>query len=461
MNASPWPLVTLRIGVVAFFLLAIGAGLWGTPIPERNLATTLTWTLWWTLVVISVFFIGTAWCAVCPWDTLAGWLVRRRLWTRGSPDDSLELKPPRLLRTVWPALIMFIGLTWLELGVGVTTSPLATASLALIMVVLATAALALFERKAFCRYACPVGRTLGFYAQLAPVALRPMDPERCARCETLECHHGTDRIPPCPTHLTMGRFAQNTYCLSCGSCVLACPADNISWRLRPMAAEAASGARPHWDEAWFMVALLALTTFHGVTMLPAWETGIRGLGRLLGDSGQLLPTFTLGMLGMLGITALLYGMAVAGMRAQMPNPPVFRRMFAALSFPTLPVAFAYHMAHNLKHLARESVGLGDVWANPLGIGTHPLTAQEHHMRMLTPLIPEEMVHLLQAGLMIWGFWLGVHILRHRTRQIPIGIPHDETTIAIPAHAQWPMVLFLAAVTGFNLWILTQGMMMRL
>ncbi len=76
---------------------------------------------------------------------------------------------PKQLRNVWPALLLFIGLTWLELGAGVTTSPYATALLALLMLVLATVSLSLFERKAFCRYFCPVGRTVGFYSQLAPV----------------------------------------------------------------------------------------------------------------------------------------------------------------------------------------------------------------------------------------------------------------------------------------------------
>ncbi|MBF0590320.1 MAG: hypothetical protein HQL53_14460, partial [Magnetococcales bacterium] len=48
LNASPWPLVIIRIVAVGLFLLVVAAGFWGTPIPGRNLATILTWTLWWT-----------------------------------------------------------------------------------------------------------------------------------------------------------------------------------------------------------------------------------------------------------------------------------------------------------------------------------------------------------------------------------------------------------------------------
>ena len=74
---------------------------------------------------------------------MATWLVHRRLWRRASPHTSLGLPVPKQLRNVLPALLLFIILTWLELGVGVTVNPYATALLSLLMVILATASLAL------------------------------------------------------------------------------------------------------------------------------------------------------------------------------------------------------------------------------------------------------------------------------------------------------------------------------
>ncbi|MCK5668803.1 MAG: 4Fe-4S binding protein, partial [Gammaproteobacteria bacterium] len=191
LTDSIWPLLFLKIIMVCLFLLVIMAGLIGTPIAERNIATVLTWNIWWAALIISVFFIGSAWCAVCPWDTLASWLVRRKLWRRARPNNSLNLKVPRSLSNVWPAIIMLISLTWLELGFGVTTNPYITSVLALLMVVMATVSLAIYDGKAFCRHFCPVGRTIGFYSQLAPVELRPIDPDICAKCTTLDCYHGT------------------------------------------------------------------------------------------------------------------------------------------------------------------------------------------------------------------------------------------------------------------------------
>ncbi|MBF0459792.1 MAG: 4Fe-4S binding protein [Magnetococcales bacterium] len=454
LTASPWPLVVLRLITTAVLLLVMAAGLWGVPWPERNFATTFTWILWWTLVILSVFWLGSAWCAICPWDALAVWLNRRHWWRRGETDHGLGWRLPAPLRTVWPALVLLIGLTWLELGVGLPANPEATALLALLMVVLTTTSQALFERKSFCRYACPIGRTIGFYAQLAPLELRPVQPDRCRSCTTLECYHGSQEMEPCPTFLTMGRLTQNTYCLSCGACLLSCPEHNIAWRLRPMATEAAVGARPHWDEAWFMVLLLALTTFHGLTMLPAWEASqcamIPFLSTLVGNRGGWLLAFSLGMGVCLVVPVLLYTLAVAVTHRLAGTRLPFRRVFALCSFAVLPVAFAYHLAHNLSHLVRESAGISQVMLNPFGSGTLPMTAMEQQWRMMTLLIPESWLYVCQGGLFLLGYGLAVAIVRQR-----IGVLGRQRRILLP------LLLFLGGCTGLNLWLVVQNMVMRL
>lgn len=455
LNRSPWPLVLLKILVVILFLLVICAGLWGTAIAERNLATTLTWNIWWAGLIISVFFLGSAWCAVCPWDTLAQWLVRRRLWRRSASSTSMQLRVPKLLRSVWPALIMFIALTWLELGVGVTTSPYATAVLALVMVVLATVSLSVYKRKAFCHYFCPVGRTIGFYAQLAPVALRASQHEVCTSCKTLECYHGNASIEPCPTHLVMGSLKQNTYCTSCGNCVLSCPHENVSWQLRQPSVEAIQDARPRRDEAWFMLGLLALTGFHGVTMMPFWEDILGVIARRIGDSGQLLGSFSIGLAISFGLPIALYLGLIKVFYWVSDRSRDFWSVFASLSFVALPLAFAYHLAHNLNHLVREGSGLGAVFLNPLGVDTQPLSMAEKHMRHLEMLIPQASLSLLQAVLMMFGFWVAVQVIRHRGW----GMLAQQGE-----RAGWrlaPLLLFAAIMTLFHLWLLVQPMVMRM
>ena len=454
-NASPWPLLILKFIAAGLFLLVIAAGLFGTPVPERNLATTLTWTVWWAGIVIVIFFLGSAWCAVCPWDSLASWLVKRKLWRRGRADSSLGLRVPKFWRNVWPALLMFIGLTWLELGVGVTTDPYMTAVLALVMVVLATFYMSVYEGKAFCKHVCPIGRTVGFYSQLAMVELRPRKIKTCDDCKTLECYHGTDEIEACPTHLVMGRLTQSTYCTACSACTMSCPHDNIGWRLRSPAIEAIEHARPHWDEAWFMLGLMALTTFHGITMMPFWEQGMSSFAQVIGDSGQLLWSFSLGMLLILLVPILFYAVLIWLTQKLLPVKIAFQQLFSRLAFVSLPLAFTYHIAHNLNHLIRESRGFTDVLMNPLGRDTLPLSSHELHMRHMNPLISENLLFGLQAFLIAFGFWLALQVLKKRSLDV-MGSSH-----VLRSHHMMPGVIFILVITVFNLWLLAQPMVMRM
>lgn len=444
----------LRLVFAGIFILVITAGLFGSAIPERNFATTITWSLWWTGVIISVFFIGTAWCGVCPWDSLATWLVRWRLWKRND-SGSLGLRVPDSLRSLWPATVMLVLLTWLELGFGVTRSPYATAVLALLMLSLATLSLALFERKAMCRYFCPVGRTIGVYSQLGLAELRPKQQSHCDSCTTLECYHGTTSIEPCPTRLVMGRLRQNTYCTSCGACLRSCPHNNVAWGLRAPATEIREHARPHRDEAWFMLVLLSLTSFHGLTMLPFWEDWMSSLARALGDSGQLLWSFSVGMVLVILVFTGIYVLTVYGMQQLSGRVTGFWQLFSRAAFVTLPLAFAYHLAHNLNHLSRESTGLGAVWLNPLGRGTQPPGMQELHMRHMNPLLPDVLLYALQAGLMMLGFYLALQVMRHRLSEAESGQATRHRGQLLP------MLVFSVAVTCLNLWMMTQPMVMRL
>jgi len=455
MVSTPWWLLALRIVMAAIFLLVIVAGLFGSPIAERNLATELTWTLWWTILIIAIFFTGSAWCAICPWDAIATWLVRRRLWRRGAETSSLNLRVPKILRNVWPALLMFIGLTWLELGVGVTKSPYATAILALVMLVLTTISLAVYERKAFCRYFCSVGRTIGFYSELSPIALRPVDAQVCADCKTLECYHGTDSIEPCPTHIVMGRIKQNTYCTSCGACTQSCPEQNINWQWRHAGSEAIQTARPHWDEGWFILGLVALTSFHGITMLPVWENWIRHFAQRINDSGQLLWSFSIGMSVILLVPIIIFMLLVKLNQRLDFRDMEFKRLFSSLAIATLPLAFTYHIAHNLTHLFRESRGMLSVIANPLGINTLPLSSAEMHLRHIQPLIPQDLIFALQAGLIVFGFWLATRILAYRVQGLVTG--PEKSRFAM----QLPVLSFITMVSLFNLWLLMQPMIMRM
>ena len=455
LNRSPYPLLAARLASVSVFLLVIAAGFFGTVHPEHNIATALVWNIWWPLVIVAVFFIGSAWCAICPWDTLASWIVRRSWFKRVMPHPGLNLKVPRYLQNVWIALLMFMGLSWLELGAGVTGRPMLTAALGVVMLVLSIVFLLVFERKAFCRYACPVGRTVGFYSRLSPIEVRPVQQSTCDSCKTLECFHGSKVIEPCPSKLVVGRFSENSFCLSCGNCVLSCPSQNVSWRLRTMDTEAKKAGTPGWDSAWFMLALLGITTFHGITMIPQWSQWLVQVAGAIGETGHLFFSFATGMLASSVAPVAVYAAAIWLMSLGAREGNSYKKLFGGFAFTALPLAFAYHLAHNMDHLLGEGGDVLRVLANPFGWGLSAMTSAERHDIMMQTVVPQGVMYALQTGFMVLGFWLAVQIARYQARKLL-----STEQVAVRVQKMLPLLFFFAVVTAGNLWLLAQDMEMR-
>lgn len=447
-------LLILRVIVATVFLLVIYAGLFGTALPERNLATVVTWSLWWTGVIVVIPFVGPAWCGICPWDAISTWLARRRLFGRAGETSSLQLRLPRALQNVWPATILFIGFSILELGTGLSASPGGTAYLALAMVVLALLGQVLFERKAFCQYGCPVGRTIGTYAQISPVGVAAIDTRICADCTTLECFNGSADVEPCPTRQVVERGKQAIYCTACGACTQSCPKDNAAWQWRSQGGGPAI-TRPvnvRTDEAGFFLVLLALTYFHGVTMLPLWEKTLSQTALWLNDNTGLLLSFTVLMVLVSVVPVGLYLLFVLWVR--LFSGGTIRRAFAHYALMTVPLAFAYHLAHNLGHMFREWHGVTDVMMNPLGMNTLPLSMQALHDRHMNPLLDPDIVFALQALLIVAGFLLALSVWIARLEMV-------KTTNTNGVVQRLPGILFLFVVSGISLWLLAQPMVMRL
>jgi len=190
-----WPplIFCLRAATSAAFILVIAAGLFGSQNPMMNLTPLLTWTIWWAGLIFAILYLGKAWCTICPWDALATWIERLKFWGPRGESLGLGLRWPPALRNIWPAVGLFLLLTWIELGMGVTLIPRATAWIALGMLGLAIVSMFIFERKAFCRYGCLVGRVSGLYALFAPIEVRSDKDSICAGCRTMDCYRGSGK----------------------------------------------------------------------------------------------------------------------------------------------------------------------------------------------------------------------------------------------------------------------------
>ncbi len=441
----------LRVPFVLVFLFIIFAGFFGTQAPGKNIAPLLTWTIWWAALILFILFFGKAWCLVCPWNAIAEWLQRLTLWSKKETTISLNFRWPRRLRNIYLATGLFVGLTWLELGFGVTLSPMATAGLGLLILAMTIIPALYFDRKPFCRYGCLVGRVSGLYALFSSVELRAGDRSVCrTECRTNDCVRGNERGYGCPTNEYLGTMDLNTYCILCSECVKTCPHDNVAFNLRPFAVDLVKSIHLRPDEAYLTLAMLSLTIFHGLTMTPLWGDSVRRLRDTfgIGDPGQVLA-FSLGMVGVLAVPVLAF-LGVASVSRRFGHLGRTKDVFIGYAYALLPLALLYHTAHNLQHLLREGQKIMPLLSDPLGWGWDLFGTAAWKIAPLVSLGP---IQYTQVALVLLGHAFAVYVAYH--------ISQRQSTVRAKALRSLAPVLIIAL--GFsivNLWLLAQPMQMR-
>jgi len=438
-----------RLIIVILFLLIITAGLFGNQLPSKNIAPILTWTIWWGGLIWLVAYLGKAWCYVCPWDALSDWAEGVRFIGRKKNGLSLGLKWPRFMRNIWPATILFVGLTWIELGFAVTMIPRATAWLGIAMLGLTFVSLFLFERKSFCRYGCLVGRISGLYALFSPIEVRARDRNLCRKCRTRSCFKGNAMGEPCPTFEYAGTMSQNTYCILCMECAKTCEKNNVALQLRPWGADLSTHHRPRTDEAYLALLMLSLTGFHGLTMTPAWEKVVEWIRSNLG-LGETF-SFTLGMAAVMVAPSLVYAALVAMSRALAGEATVrYREYFIRYAYALLPIALFYHLAHNSEHLLMEGQKVIALASDPFGFEWNLFGTADWTLK---PLINLQTLWILQVFFVMIG-----HIYSLWTAHCTAGLLFKNSNAAL--RSQVPMLVAMILFSILSLWLLKQPMEMR-
>ena len=442
-----------RFGMQAFaaalFVLIIGAGLFGNQLPSKNIPPILTWTIWWGGLIVLILYLGKAWCYLCPWDAIAGWAEGLKLWGKRREGLSLGIRWPKVMRNVWPATLLFIGLTWIEIGFGVTMKPRMTAWLALGMLAMAFASAFIFDRKSFCRYGCLVGRVSGLYAMFSPVEVRVEDKEVCRSCETHSCYNGNDQGEPCPTFQYLGTMDRSTYCISCMECLKSCELENVALNLRPWGEDLSQSFRPRTDEAYLALILLSLTGFHGLTMTGLWREMLASIQSTLG-LGETVA-FTVGMFGLMVLPVIAYaGLVCVSWFGGGGKTVAYRSYFMRYAYALLPIALFYHLAHNSEHLLMEGQKIVALASDPFGwswdlFGTATWT--------LPPLIDLPTLWAVQVFLVVVGHIYSLWIARHTAASI---FPDSKAAL----RSQLPMLAAMILFSTISLWLLKQPMEMR-
>jgi len=154
---------SLQIPLLILMAVVVLLGFYDVQDGGVNLATKLTWTIWWAGIIFTFVLAGRVWCLACPFGALNEWTARLAAPLR---------RLPKSFRNLWWATGMFVLLTWADEQLGVVRSPWVTAWIVLFFAAAAVAVGLFYERRSFCRHLCPIGGLIGIYSMTAPLELR-------------------------------------------------------------------------------------------------------------------------------------------------------------------------------------------------------------------------------------------------------------------------------------------------
>lgn len=363
------PFQFLAIVPAALIVAVVLASTWlGIDHPGFNFGTVFTWVVWWGALLVSFTFLGRAWCLVCPVGAVGDWIQRLSFWGRSRYTAGLQLPWPRPLRNLWLATALFIAFIWLDNGYGISNSPRLTAGLIVVLIVVSAWIGFLFERRAFCRYLCPLTAFIGVNSLFSILELRSRDRDVCRTdCPTKDCYRGNATTYGCPMgEFPGGAMDTNLFCILCTECIKGCGHDNIALRLR-------APGRDLWAQRWPRVdgAFAAVTVVGLATLAPlvtwAWLPAVRqSLSAVLpagvppNDPPRLVAVSFLFALGLATTVALFYAFSLLSRRAAGVGTVPARTLFVHYAYAFVPLGLFRFLADLLDHALRTLGTLGDV-----------------------------------------------------------------------------------------------------
>ncbi|MBI2817336.1 MAG: 4Fe-4S binding protein [Acidobacteria bacterium] len=426
-----WVLIAPTLVIFTFIVVTGFLGEQNT----SNPAVLLTWILWWPAVIFTFFILGRIWCAICPFAYLGD--VAQKIF-------SLKRKVPVVFRNMWWRLGLFLALTWATTLWALDRWPTGTAWLALAETLGAILLAFIFEKRAFCRFLCPVGGVFGLYSMTAPVRLSAKDQMVCYNsCPQKNCYAS------CAWFLYPATVDRNTECSLCLDCVRACPHDNLKLETQPFGGDLMRDPpkRKSLDEALAIAMVMGVALLQTAVMLNWWQDWQTRIGNFLHlEPGRLLYTLLYIALGMIA-PVLLVLLIVWFTR---PSRGGFSQALRTYAYSFVPLALALHAAHNFHHLFGEGSAM---WSGLKAyIAKYAGWAVDVSQEVATGPSPNTLF------LMQWVALLGGLYLAWR-----VGIALVKRTVLAPQNAfrtALPIVLFATAFTVLNLVALSSAMSHR-
>ena len=294
------------------------------------------------------------------------------------------------------------------------TRPATTALVLGLMVIAAAVVHAVWRRRSFCRYLCPLNAWMSLYSMASMTEIRTRDPEICATCKARACVRGTDSAWRCPWLEIPFQLDRNNYCGLCMECVKACPNRNLTLKARPPFSDTEVRGL---DEAWMAFIMITLVAAYSITLLGPWGF-VRTWANVTesGDwGGFALHTAAVWTAALVVVPGLWYLAARGARRLARPARPAeptggpeiarlaaraeVREIFVRSSYLLVPLGLMAWIAFSLPLILVNYTHITGSLSDPLGWGWDLFGTAGQAWRPLAPeWIPLIQVPLLLAGL---------------------------------------------------------------
>lgn len=440
------------------FALFLGAGIFGTPVGNRNIIIVFVWILWWfVLISVLVPFASRIWCAVCPFPFFGEWIQRHALVRARSFDPKTEkrggpgviigrnryfgknLKWPKALSNIWIQNIAF--LTLCTFSALFLTRPFVSVVVLGSLFLTATVLHVIYRQRTFCSYVCPVSGFLSLFSMASTIEVRARDKEVCAKCNEKACLAGSEKGWGCPWLLYPSKLDRNNYCGLCMECVKTCTHDNMTVKARPFCSDTVLKG---YDEAWKAFIMLALATAYSVLYQGPWGTfkDWANISEKLDWKG--FGTYTAALwISSLVLIPLIYAAAVqTGRRlARAEGQPAFREVFLAFVYPLVPLGLLAWVTFSLPLILVNGSYILMVASDPFGWGWNLFGTATIPW---TPLVPHWGPYL-QVPLLLIGLYFALRAGKRHALRLFI-----DSRRAVKAFA--PTATLLTGFVLFFLWL---------
>jgi polyferredoxin len=415
--------------MLAAFIFAILAGVIGTPVGSHNFSIVFVWIAWWAvLILVAVPFFGRGWCAVCPIPLPGEWIQRGAILN--PPDKKprrLNLRWPKALRNIWLQNISFLLLALFSSVL--LTTPNITSIVLVAMLFTAVGLSLVFERRAFCRYLCPVGGFIGLYSQAAPIELRIKDKQICITCEGKPCYNGSESGYGCSWDVFPAGLTKNTYCGLCMECIRTCPHENIAINLRPFSADLAKSSTRRMDEAFKAFIMLGSAMTYAGVLLGPWGA-LKNAAYHIGSGAWFIYAFVFLAI----IFIVLPGFFSLGVLQKNSNI-TFKHRFASLSTVLIPLGLMFWVAFSLSFVLTNASYILVTASDPFGWGWN----------------------LFGTAAVIWQPYLSAALVPMQTLSLIVGLLWSAGIAQKAAREarvpSIPVILFCLMATLLMLWLL--------